>query len=1507
MKEIYNPFRKMFLTAITTLLCCTGFNTSAQTTHTLITYLPFINSLTDTTEVVGSDYTIKHANAFEFTPPTPKHIFLYWVGKTDKIYYAGDLVTETDTVYAFWNDTWEIWNWEDLAQVIVKQTAGFTKFKLMQDLGDPNKTARFDVPNPACPYIDVEKRRGGYGYDTYVDNVSDLNGSGWIPLRTFRSEFNGNKKTINDLWIHRNGHGIGLFGETYTAFIHHLGINLSDKGIVANGMCAPYSWYTPNGVYYVGTGALVGQANFTTMESCYATGPVTGGYCVGGLAGALYTGYGPACHIKDCYAVGPVKGASSVGGFVGFMNNSQTATINCYSLGSVEVPSDWPSTGEPPGSGKANMGSYLGSTWGNWGIENCVAISETSTLTYGFTSAPGVPVYTNWPKTITAAEAYNINTYNNTKVTTSDWVSWEINSPTSEWAMVDGKTFPYLKWQAERGLSNTYDVSCVIYTVNGGASNTYGPYGPVTIATQGSSVVFTAQNDNADRIYNPYGLSVLFAGESASLAAYSTIQNTQNLVIGFMSESDIIGVWSPCESNYTITYLSGTGTGSDTTEVVSLGYTIKTPADLNFTAPAGQGFLYWLGKSDKIYNIGDIVTYTDTLIAQWSDIWEIWNWDDLSRVPEKQAGGVRNFKIMQDIGVPGSTPANYGDGSGTDGHTSPYYNDATTSRRYGWYGYRGYNGLTEAGYTSYTPTTGTVHGWNNVSGWVPYSIGINVNSIEILFDGNNKTISGLTIVSGRYAGLFMYLYEDVTLQSLNLKDINIDLPSGDGLPDHRAGGFAYWVRPGATISKCNVISGNIDAQSGTDNRGIVGGITAINEGTVYRCWNNATLAQRRLVSMTGGIAGYNYGPNGLIDECYNTGTMGDYSSTGYMAGLVSVNGNAGAYNGAILRKSFNAAGIRGYSGASGIAYQVQGDNTKVIDCYNIGSVLGNNQISNMFRGIYDGAEIIRCYSSGATNSNIGNRVINGIMRDAKLIDCYFDKNTSHSIPASGIGTATDVNVLELTPLVTSEMIDGTTINWFTQPNTAWKIIPGCTYPYLAWQEEIANVLGGSSFKITYNVNGGDFEPLPIGISLPGSTSYRIKVENTSTEPIGIFNNYYSPYMYVAPGKQYMERDMPRVIVPANDEKTDTIYIPVGHNVTTDPQNVSIGIVSNAMLVWFASSPLLTISGRLKAAPGTPELTAAHFVDKTKVYTIDDVLHPTVEVQPDGTYVIQNIPVGATVAITPPDIAGRITPAATFIAPLMQDSINHDFEYDIASQSIILDIALFLQGVVQPDSTMTNHIQTAPAIIMPNLKLPVVNPYSLADSCSNINSVVTIGEIVDWVLVEIWGEFTVSGMFTNYTLLEQRALLLKTDGSVVDTNGQKPQLMLNTNDSVRVVVKHRNHLSVVSNALFPFDENIIYDFSTDVSKALKPPLAIYDPMVVMYDGIACLWAGDLNMNDIMDHVDMSIFNVEWRAGTLGEYLTSDVNMDGRINNVDNSFVARNTQLGLYSPVFFFIKR
>jgi len=239
--------------------------------------------------------------------------------------------------------------------------------------------------------------------------------------------------------------------------------------------------------------------------------------------------------------------------------------------------------------------------------------------------------------------------------------------------------------------------------------------------------------------------------------------------------------------------------------------------------------------------------------------------------------------------------------------------------------------------------------------------------------------------------------------------------------------------------------------------------------------------------------------------------------------------------------------------------------------------------------------------------------------------------------------------------------------------------------------------------------------------------------------------------------------------------------------------------------------------------------------------------------------------------------------------------------------VVLDLTVFLQGVTRPDSTMTNYIQvpTVPSI-MPNLKLPVVNPYGLPGTYTHINNVAVAGPVVDWVVVEIWGNFAASGMFTAYDLIDRRALLLRSDGTVVDTTGQKPRYLPYDVSNVRIVVKHRSHMTVVSNAQLPFNTNATYNFSTGITQALKAPLAIYDPMI-MQNGLSTMWAGDLNMNEFMDNVDMSIFNIDWRARPMGEYIASDVNMDGVINNMDNSFVTRNTKLGLYSPVYFFMKR
>jgi hypothetical protein len=276
-----------------------------------------------------------------------------------------------------------------------------------------------------------------------------------------------------------------------------------------------------------------------------------------------------------------------------------------------------------------------------------------------------------------------------------------------------------------------------------------------------------------------------------------------------------------------------------------------------------------------------------------------------------------------------------------------------------------------------------------------------------------------------------------------------------------------------------------------------------------------------------------------------------------------------------------------------------------------------------------------------------------------------------------------------------------------------------------------------------------------------------------------------------------------------------------------------------------------------------------------------------------------------------------------------------------SCKVELGLKLFLQGVVQPpgptvlgdryrdDAGVENPtipwmrylLQSMLPIyqsFMPNPILPKVNPYNnpafipgvtVPGSYAAIHDTLGIaGKVVDWILVEIWANFSALGPLTYYDLLDAKALLLKPDGSVVDTNGQKAKFVSYPNGNVRIIVRHRNHLAVMTPEI-PFMANFDYDFSTAITKADKTIYTAVTPMVMKH-GVACLWAGDINYlpDNYINNSDISIFTNDVNDMTLyGKYLKSDVTMDGLIDHADGSFILYNAKLVFPSPIYYFRKR
>ena len=257
------------------------------------------------------------------------------------------------------------------------------------------------------------------------------------------------------------------------------------------------------------------------------------------------------------------------------------------------------------------------------------------------------------------------------------------------------------------------------------------------------------------------------------------------------------------------------------------------------------------------------------------------------------------------------------------------------------------------------------------------------------------------------------------------------------------------------------------------------------------------------------------------------------------------------------------------------------------------------------------------------------------------------------------------------------------------------------------------------------------------------------------------------------------------------------------------------------------------------------------------------------------------------------------------------------EVTIQICNVKLELKLFLEGVVRSGTyTFKGETRNGPymintlqdnvlKVIFPTFKLPETNPYGLPGTYPLINNPNgPANKVVDWIVVEIWGEVTDlndNAPFT-YTLLEERALLLQVDGGVADLNGQLPKFKVQQ-ENVRIVVKHRNHLSVMSsNPEMLFNTEVVkYDFSTSVTQAAKFP-GEPDPMQLRF--VYCLFAGDLNGDYMITPIDNNIFS-NFTAPALYGYYIPDVNMGGNVESGDGSFIGLNQTKR--SPVFYFIKK
>jgi hypothetical protein len=263
-------------------------------------------------------------------------------------------------------------------------------------------------------------------------------------------------------------------------------------------------------------------------------------------------------------------------------------------------------------------------------------------------------------------------------------------------------------------------------------------------------------------------------------------------------------------------------------------------------------------------------------------------------------------------------------------------------------------------------------------------------------------------------------------------------------------------------------------------------------------------------------------------------------------------------------------------------------------------------------------------------------------------------------------------------------------------------------------------------------------------------------------------------------------------------------------------------------------------------------------------------------------------IGDTYTITGTNWAAYGRPSSVHV--LGQDPTGRSFAYDILGNyrttndigalGVVIDeskahdtgLRILLEGSYR-DGKMRTDLKHSDL-------LPIYQPYNM--SPWNINGDVSVGTIpencVDWILVQLRNDLT--------NTVNSKVALLTNDGTVLNTEGCSFTYWSIPSGEYYIVIKHRNHLSIMSAQKVKIEqgESVNYDFTDSQSKAYGE-----NSMASVGDGKYAMIAGDGDANGVVNILDYS--TVANSILSIG-YALGDIDMNGVMNVLDYSFIGRN---------------
>lgn len=337
--------------------------------------------------------------------------------------------------------------------------------------------------------------------------------------------------------------------------------------------------------------------------------------------------------------------------------------------------------------------------------------------------------------------------------------------------------------------------------------------------------------------------------------------------------------------------------------------------------------------------------------------------------------------------------------------------------------------------------------WADGSGWDP--IGNESDEFIGFFNGNGKTVSGLSIWNEADSCLGLFAHNTGVIEDLSVEDAMIISSHG------QSGILAGMNELSGVMTNCHVEGEVMD----TGNMGKMGGLTAWNRGVIDSC-SSIVFIQGEGGRDIGGLIGCNFGgiltrstAEGLImlEDAENVGGLvGNVENNTQLSECVSsveIHNEKGyntggligsAKNSIISTSSYTNSFVDILAGKTCGGLVGYAEECSIIDCYSIGNIESREQAGGLV-GFSHETDIAYCYSTGkisACINNVGGLI--GYAYEGSVTDCFWDIETSRIKHSAGGMGKTSAEMTD--PLTYSAWSTGVT--WLKEAET---------YPYLFYQ------------------------------------------------------------------------------------------------------------------------------------------------------------------------------------------------------------------------------------------------------------------------------------------------------------------------------------------------------------------------------------------------------------------------------------------------------------------------